>query len=65
MVPFEHTTFYSCHCKYSLYHCGDQATYWSKSAILHSTPALGSLRQNIAMPFGMEKLEEKKQSTLY
>ena len=39
----------------------DKARYWSKIVIfsypLHSTPPLGGPRRNIAIPFGIEKLE--------
>jgi len=46
MVPFEHTTFYSCHCKYSVCHCRDKATNTGQKARypLYLTPALGGPR---------------------
>jgi len=44
-----------------LHHLRDKARYWSKIMIFHtpfhSAPPLGGPRRNIAIPFGMEKLE--------
>ena len=52
------------HSKYGsvLHHLQYKVRYWSKIVIffiplLHSTPPLGGPRWNIAIPFGMEKLE--------
>ena len=49
-------------CGYILHYFRDKTRYWSKVVIvsypLHSTPLLGwGYRRNIAIPFGMEKLE--------
>jgi len=44
-----------------LYHFRDKTRYWPKIVIfhtpLHSTPSSGGHLHNIAMPFGVEKLE--------
>jgi len=45
-----------------LHHFRDKVRYWSKIVIffiptLHSTTPLGGSRRNVAIPFGLEKLE--------
>ena len=44
-----------------LHHLRDKARYWSQIVIIHTplhlAPPLGGPRRNIAIPFGVEKLE--------